>query len=99
MFGGNGQGYGDGDPAYVYVATKRGAGRVIWKTTVADARRICALDESHGKIHGSEWAYFWTTAANFEAQGGKLGEKKRSQKDDGRFDKLFAELGIEATAV
>jgi hypothetical protein len=91
--------YDPGELAYVYIATPRGAGRVLYQTTVKDAMRICKLEETQGKFYGIPWAYHWTSKKNFEAHNGALNQKNHLQKDDGRFAKLFSRLGIKATPI
>lgn len=91
----------DDDPAYVYIATFSGRGRIIWKTTVKDAKTICQLPQSQGVLYGREWMYCWTSEKNFGEYGGdsEHKEKQHHQKDDGRFAQIFEEMGINVTPV
>lgn len=89
----------DDDLAYVYVATRGGRGKVIWKTTIGDAKKICQLPQSSGIGRGGPWMYCWTSQRNFGEYDGNLDDKQRLQKNDGRFDALFEEMGIEVTPV
>lgn len=91
----------DDDPAYVYIATFGGGGRVIWKTTVKDAKTICQLPQSKGTLWGNAWMYCWTSENNFGEYGGDFEhkEKQHRQKDDGRFAQIFEEMGIKVTPI
>jgi len=83
-------------PAFVYMCTMHGAGRVLYETTVRDAIRICELPETQGMGRGGPWFYAWTTQENFVKNGGNLESKTHKQADDGRFAGLFKEMGIQA---
>jgi hypothetical protein len=91
----------DGQPALVYLSTEHGAGRLLWKCTVRDAKKICSLPGTSGKYLGNEWAYFWTTLKNYVGAGGSLAkyQKKHYQKDDGRFAEIFKANGIKAEPI
>jgi hypothetical protein len=87
------------EPALVYICTMRAPGRVLYKTTVRDAKKICGLKETSGIGRGGPWFLAYTTERNFLKGGGSLIDngKERTIVDDGRFDTLFQAVGVEAT--
>ena len=79
-------------PALIYIAYASGGSKILYRTTIKDAKIICSLDETRGKMFGGQWAYFWTSEANYIKNGGQLDkpQKGRRIKDDGRFEELFS---------
>ncbi|VDG76196.1 Uncharacterised protein [Actinobaculum suis] len=52
--------------AFLYTATAAGNNSgVRFMATVEDARKWCSSDLSRGVIHGTPWAYFWTSVPAF----------------------------------
>lgn len=52
--------------AFLYTATEKGNTTGIKMImTVDDARKWCSSPLSRGQLHGTQWAYFWTTIANY----------------------------------
>ena len=52
--------------AFLYTATDKGhATGIKSMATREDAIRWCSSPVSRGMIHGSHWAYFWTSVLNF----------------------------------
>lgn len=85
------------DLAYIYIATNGGEiGRsnvlILYITTILDAQKICQSEQTKGKNYGSEWALFWTDKRKYDLAFDKT--KLKWRKDDGRFNKLFGDLGV-----
>lgn len=78
--------------AVVYMVTQAG-GCATWLyvLTREDAIKFCSHPSTKGKGRGGEWLFMWTTAFT----DWRDHTKEFRRKDDGRFDKLFEELGIE----
>lgn len=54
------------DVALLYTATDRGNHSGIkFAASREDAQAWCESAVSRGNIHGTDWAYFWTSAATF----------------------------------
>lgn len=52
--------------AILYTATEAGNNSGIrFAMSCEDARTWCAHEFSRGCLHGTEWAYFWTSLRNF----------------------------------
>lgn len=54
------------DLAFLYTATRAGNSTGIrFAASLDDAMRWCSSPVSQGVLHGTPWAYFWTSASNF----------------------------------
>lgn len=52
--------------AFLFTATEKGTNSgVKFMATVEDAKKWCSSEESKGILHGTKWAYFWTSVSNF----------------------------------
>lgn len=52
--------------AFLFTATEKGNSTGIrFAATIEHAQHWCSLPISSGQVHGTRWAYFWTTAQNF----------------------------------
>jgi hypothetical protein len=52
--------------AFLYTATDKGNSTgVRFMMTVSDAQKWCETKVSSGVLHGSRWAYFWTSVTNY----------------------------------
>ena len=84
--------------ALLYTATERGNNSGIrFAMTVDDARAWCSLPESSGVLHGTRWAYFWTTVANFVRCHWGPKEPKivtAGIVDNGQWDERIAAAGL-----
>lgn len=89
--------------AVLYTATEKGNStgpRYIM--TVEDAMKFCSDPRSGGAVHGTRWAFFWSSLYNYancywmrsEEDDGPQYIDLTSLYDDGRFDWLIKELGI-----
>lgn len=79
-------------PAYVAIVSKHTGPqrtRVLWKTTIRDARRVCSDPRTASRNSMLVWY----------SQGsiGKQGKDWHYVTDDGRFDALLAELDVQVT--
>jgi hypothetical protein len=85
--------------ALVCICSSGSHGRVLYKTTIGDAQKICSLPETQGCGRGGAWLLAWTSEENFAANGGTLEVNRdfeRKTADDGRFSALFDAHGIVA---
>jgi hypothetical protein len=65
--------------------------------SVEDARAWCSSDVSRGNMHGTQWAYFWTTALNFCECYWTNDEPVfdfSKDVDSGDWDQRIADLGL-----
>lgn len=54
------------DIAFLYTGTESGnCSGIRFAMSIPDAQAWCSSDVSRGQLHGTRWAYFWTTAASF----------------------------------
>ena len=52
--------------ALLYTATEKGnCSGVRFGMSVDDAQTWCSLDVSQGRVYGTAWCYFWTSAAKY----------------------------------
>lgn len=52
--------------AFLYTGTETGKNSGIkFMATIEDAQKWCSSPASKGVIHGTKWAYFFTSVANF----------------------------------
>ena len=50
--------------AFLFTATEKGTNSgVKFMATVEDAKKWCSSEESKGILHGTKWAYFWTSVS------------------------------------
>lgn len=89
--------------ALLYTATALGnATGIHFAATIEDAQRWCSSPVSRGVMHGTEWAYFWTSAANYvrhhqgdgEAYGGATWIDMSGHVDNGDWDERIAAAGV-----
>ena len=92
--------------AFLYTCTETGtATGVRFMATVPDAMRWCSSDLSRGVLHGTEWAYCWTSVWNFVQHregwvpeyGGRpsLTIKLDPAADSGDWDERIASTGCQ----
>lgn len=65
---------------------------------IDDAKKFCSDERSKGVLHGTKWAFFWTSLANYVGCYWDLSEHGIDFShffDNGSRDGLLAELGIE----
>ena len=90
--------------AFLYTITETGTATGIrFMATRDDAMRWCSSDLSHGVLHGTQWAYAWTSVANFlinregwqPAHGGlpSLTLRLDEMADNGQWDERIASTG------
>lgn len=89
--------------AFLWTATEKGnATGVRFMMTVKDAQTFCEDHRTSGVLHGTAWAFFWTTVRNYVEQYGeglkRLGGQGYELKlpkfeDNGSRDSLIEELG------
>lgn len=89
--------------AILYTATELGNNSGIrFMMTVEDAMRWCDSPASQGVLHGTAWAYFWTSLANY-VNCYWMGEEPiidlRNALDDGSWDKRIEEAGCKKISV
>ena len=86
------------DWAFLYTATEKGNNSGIkFAMTIEDAMAWCESPVSKGVLHGTRWAYFWTSARNFIACHWGMQEPVLSLKgvtDNGEWDDRIAALGL-----
>ena len=84
--------------ALLYTASEKGNNSgVRFAMSVADACIWCSSDLSKGVLHGTHWAYFWTSALNFVECYWGTGTPifDFSQETDNRqWDERIASLGL-----
>ena len=85
--------------ALVYTATEKGnCTDPHFFLTIDDAMKLCSDERSKGVLHGTRWAYFWTSLKNYASNywmGDDGGLDFSKFHDNGSRDGLLAELGIE----
>lgn len=73
--------------ALLYTATATGTNSGIrFAMTVRDAMAWCSSSESRGQLHGTAWAYMWTTVTNFLHRGEPYGSVSATLSIDGLED-------------
>lgn len=86
------------DLAFLYTGTEKGNNSGIrFAMTRSDAMAWCGSDISRGVLHGTAWAYFWTSARNFIDCHWGLHKPKldiRKLIDNGQWDARIASLGL-----
>ena len=91
--------------AFLYTATEKGnASGIHFAATVDDAMKWCESDVSRGVTHGTQWAYFWTSAATFiQHKAEYIGYRPRivisKLRDNGRWDERIAAAGIQKVSL
>lgn len=85
--------------ALVYTATEKGnCTDPHFFLTIDDAMKLCSDERSKGVLHGTRWAYFWTSLKNYASNywmGDDGGLDFSKFHDNNSRDGLLAELGIE----
>lgn len=85
------------DFALLYTATEKGNNSGIrFALTREDALRWCSLDVSRGVLHGTQWAYFWTSLRRFSSRDDCSQAPEITivlSADDGRWDTRIALAG------
>ena len=92
--------------AFCYTATEVGnATGIKFAATVPHAKAWCSSPLSHGRVHGTRWAYFWTTALSFVLNhcgptgvydpGAVYDIDLRGLRDNGEWDDRIASTGCE----
>lgn len=86
------------DLAFLYTATEKGNNSGIrFAMSRQDAMTWCESDISRGALHGTAWAYFWTSARNFIECHWGLHKPRldiRKLQDNGQWDERIAALGL-----
>lgn len=90
--------------AFLYTSTEKGNNSGIhFMMTKADAIKWCSSHVSKGVLHGTYWAYFWTTVENFAFchWGGNHSTNPQSgvvdlrrMHDNERWDEEIKKLGL-----
>lgn len=84
--------------AFLYTATERGnSSGIRFAMSVDDAMTWCESDISRGVLHGTMWAYFWTSARHFLGHWSGYGRAEidiTGYVDDGSWDARIASLGL-----
>lgn len=90
--------------AFLYTATELGnATGIKFGATLEDAKKWCTSPVSRGSLHGTRWAYFWTSALNYcryhsgdlDTYGGSgLYLDLRGLRDNGLWDERLAAAGV-----
>ena len=82
------------DKAFLYTGSEKGNySGIRFGMSVEEAQKWCGSDVSRGTLHGTQWAYFWTTAANFlSAYPPPLDLEKHI--DNGTWDDRIAAMGL-----
>lgn len=90
--------------AFLYTATETGTATGIrFAATVADAQAWCSSQVSAGRMHGTRWAYMWTSASNYIRHHSGDGDTYatgrpridlRGCTDDGTWDERIAAAGV-----
>ena len=84
--------------ALLYTATEKGNNSGIrFAMTTPEAQQWCSLPVSSGVMHGTRWAYFWTTVATFiRCHWGPLEPKivTAGIVDNGEWDERIAAAGL-----
>jgi hypothetical protein len=84
--------------ALLYTATEAGNNSGIrFAMTIEDAKAWCSSDLSKGVLHGTRWAYFWTSIVNFiECHGGPQSGSLSIAGivDNGEWDERIGALGL-----
>lgn len=84
--------------ALLYTATEKGNNSGIrFAMSVEHAQAWCSLPTSTGVLHGTRWAYFWTSVANFVRCHWGPKEPKIITKgivDNGQWDERIAAAGL-----
>ena len=95
--------------AFLYTATALGNNSGIrFMLTVPDAKVWCSSPESRGIGRGAEWAYFWTSVANwlrnYQGDGDAYGAHRyevdvSKLEDNGEWDDKIAAAGVQPARV
>jgi hypothetical protein len=83
--------------AFLYTATEKGNHSGIkFMMTIEDAMDWCSSKVSCGNIHGTNWAYFWTSVTTFilDFQDGNSSIDLSGENDDGMWDERIEALGL-----
>ncbi len=87
--------------ALLYTVSEKGNHSGIrFMMTLEDAQKWCSAPESSGTLHGTRWAYFYTSVARFLGRDysytGVIDELDlRDEFDNGSFDDRIAAAGCE----
>lgn len=84
--------------ALVYTATEKGNSTdPHFFMSIDDAMKLCSDERSKGVLHGTKWAFFWTSLKNYCGNYWDLtlnGLDLTKFYDNGSRDALLEELGI-----
>ena len=83
--------------AFLFTATEKGNSTdVHFMMTLEDAKKWCSLPISRGLLHGTRWAYFFTSVENFfECHwGGHAIQTLNAWCDNGKWDEKIKEAGL-----
>ena len=84
--------------AFLYTATEAGNNSGIrFAMSRDDACAWCESDLSRGVLHGTRWAYLWTSALNFFSRYDYIGGAAfdiSKFADNGQWDERIASLGL-----
>ena len=95
--------------AFLYTATEKGNNSGIrFMMSIEEAEIFCSSPKSRGVLHGTHWAYFFTSVYNYIHAHDCYGEKihpqsrikekyinlKGAADDKGNYDWLISELGL-----
>ena len=89
--------------AFCYTATEAGNNSGIrFMLELSEAQKWCALPGSSGVLHGTKWAYFYTSVANFIECHWGLSEPRLDVTgivDNGEWDQRIADAGLTKISV
>lgn len=83
--------------AFLFTATEKGNSTdVHFMMTIEDAQKWCSLPISKGVLHGTRWAYFYTSVENFFNchWGGHAADTLADWHDNGKWDEKIKEAGL-----
>lgn len=91
--------------AFLYTATEKGnATGIRFMMSQKDAKAWCESPLSCGILHGTRWAYFWTSVRKYieeygegsDAQNGRISLILDNFSDNGQWDTKIESLGLRA---
>lgn len=89
--------------AFLYTASEKGGSSGIrFAATIEDAQKWCSSPASRGQMGGSQWAYFWTSAANYINCHWDIKDARLDLKgftDSGEWDEKIAATGCKKIAL
>lgn len=95
--------------AFLYTSTEKGNNSGIrFMMSLEDAQEFCSSPKSRGVLHGTYWAYFFTSVYNYIHAKDCYSENKHplsrvktgcinlkgAADDNGKYDRLIEELGL-----